>query len=210
MKRLFTGIVLIAAVFLAASAKAQTADDGFRLSTTTVFAKAHEKTLPPMGFIDFCRRNPGSCAVQRSSGSRVELNPARLSELIAVNDRVNGSITPATDQEIYGVEEYWTMSSNRGDCEDYVLLKQHYLQNLGWPRSSLLITVVIDERGDGHAVLTVKTTGGDLILDNQNPDVLDWTETPYQYVKRQSSRDPKIWEALDVPAHTATSGLPAK
>ena len=27
----------------------------------------------------------------------------------------------------------------------------------GWPREALLITVVRDKKGDGHAVLTVKT-----------------------------------------------------
>ncbi len=31
----------------------------------------------------------------------------------------------------------------------------------GWPREALLITVVRDKKGDGHAVLTVKTDKGD-------------------------------------------------
>ena len=40
----------------------------------------------------------------------------------------------------------------------------------GWPRQALLITVVRDKKGDGHAVLTVKTDKGEFILDNQNED----------------------------------------
>ena len=37
----------------------------------------------------------------------------------------------------------------------------------GWPRQALLITVVRDKKGEGHAVLTVKTDKGEFILDNQ-------------------------------------------
>ena len=54
-----------------------------------------------------------------------------------------------------------------------------------------LITVVRDKKGDGHAVLTVKTDKGEFILDNQNEDVLLWSETGYRFVKRQSQSDPE-------------------
>ena len=39
-------------------------------------------------------------------------------------------------------------------CEDYALLKRHELMQLGWPSSALLMTVVMDESFEGHAVLT--------------------------------------------------------
>jgi predicted transglutaminase-like cysteine proteinase len=39
------------------------------------------------------------------------------------------------------------------DCEDYVLLKRRMLMQAGWPREALLVTVVRDKKGDGHAVL---------------------------------------------------------
>jgi predicted transglutaminase-like cysteine proteinase len=66
----------------------------------------------------------------------------------------------------------------------------------GWPRQALLITVVRDNRGDGHAVLTVKTDKGEFILDNQNEEILLWSETSYRFVKRQSQTDPNVWVAL--------------
>ncbi len=44
-----------------------------------------------------------------------------------------------------------------GDCEDYALLKRKMLMQAGWPREALLMTVVRDKKGEGHAVLTVKT-----------------------------------------------------
>jgi predicted transglutaminase-like cysteine proteinase len=73
------------------------------------------------------------------------------------------------------------------------------LMQAGWPRQALLITVVRDKRGDGHAVLTVKTDKGELILDNQNEDILLWSETGYRFVKRQSQGDPNVWLALGEP-----------
>ena len=42
----------------------------------------------------------------------------------------------------------------------------------GWPREALLVTVVRDEKDEGHAVLTVTTDKGDYILDNQNKNIL--------------------------------------
>ena len=52
-----------------------------------------------------------------------------------------------------------------GDCEDYVLLKRRMLIQSGWPREALLVTVVRNERDEGHAVLTVTSDKGDYILD---------------------------------------------
>ena len=49
-----------------------------------------------------------------------------------------------------------------------MLLKRRMLMQAGWPRQALLITVVRDKKGEGHAVLTVKTDKGEFILDNQN------------------------------------------
>ena len=63
-----------------------------------------------------------------------------------------------TDLEHWGVVERWNYPDDGyGDCEDYVLLKRRMLMQAGWPREALLITVVRDKKGDGHAVLTVKT-----------------------------------------------------
>jgi len=83
-----------------------------------------------------------------------------------------------------------------GDCEDYVLQKRKMLVDAGWPREALLITVVRDKRGDGHAVLTVKSDKGEFILDNQNEEIVLWTETGYRFVKRQSQYDVNVWVSL--------------
>jgi predicted transglutaminase-like cysteine proteinase len=95
-----------------------------------------------------------------------------------------------------------------GDCEDYVLLKRRMLIRSGWPREALLVTVVRDRKDEGHAVLTVITDKGDYVLDNQNEDILLWSETGYHFVKRQSQSHPNAWVLLGDPRPaiaTATS-----
>ena len=59
------------------------------------------------------------------------------------------------------------------------------------------MTVVMRANGEGHAVLTVLTDRGDLILDNLTDEVPVWDETAYRYVKRQSTKNPGLWERID-------------
>jgi predicted transglutaminase-like cysteine proteinase len=102
-----------------------------------------------------------------------------------------------TDMDHWGMIDRWNYPDDGyGDCEDYALLKRRMLMQAGWPRQALLITVVRDHNGDGHAVLTVKTDKGEFILDNQTQEILLWSETGYQFVKRQSQSDPNLWVAL--------------
>jgi len=70
-----------------------------------------------------------------------------------------------------------------------VLQKRKMLLQAGWPREALLITVVRDKAGDGHAILTVKTDRGEYVLDNQTDAILLWSDTGYRFVKRQSQAD---------------------
>ena len=80
------------------------------------------------------------------------------------------------------------------------------LIHAGWPREALLVTVVRDNRGEGHAVLTVITDEGDYILDNQKKDILIWSDTGYHFIKRQSQSNPNVWVSLgDQNPATATA-----
>jgi predicted transglutaminase-like cysteine proteinase len=152
---------------------------------------------PPYGFVQFCERMPAECAQGVPEEQRFSATPERLSELDALNRAVNREIAPATDMEIYGQAEYWTIPTTRGDCEDYALLKRKRLIARGWPASALLMTVVRDEKGEGHAVLTARTVQGDFILDNKVNEVKSWNRTRYEYVMRQSYLNPTIWMSLD-------------
>jgi len=105
-------------------------------------------------------------------------------------------IAPRTDQEMWGQEELWSYPDRQGDCEDYVLEKRRQLIRLGVPAGNLLITVVRQRNGDGHAVLTMRTSLGDFVLDNLEPKILAWTDTDYQFLKRQSERNSGVWVAV--------------
>ncbi len=152
---------------------------------------------PPYGFVNFCERTPRECQQDLLEEQRFDLTPGRRIELDAVNLAVNHEIRPVTDIELYGVADYWTVPARQGDCEDYVLLKRMRLRALGWPASALLITVVRDEKGEGHAVLTARTQQGDYILDNKTDEIRLWHQTPYRYVMRQSYLNPRVWLSLD-------------
>lgn len=165
--------------------------------------RVHGQSLPPYGFVQFCRSFKTECVAHAALTRRFDATPDRLSELDEVNRRVNLAVKPATDREIYGVDEYWTFPGKYGDCEDYVVLKRRTLMFMGWPSSALLITVVRDERGEGHAVLTARTQQGDFILDNKVNEVKLWSETPYSYIMRQSYLNPTVWVSLD-PRATAS------
>lgn len=151
---------------------------------------------PPYGFVLFCQSFPQECR-DGENEQRMSATPDRLAELDAINRAINKAIEPATDMEIYGVSEHWTIPKVRGDCEDYALLKRRTLIERGWPVGSLLMTVVRDEKGEGHAILTARTTQGDFILDNKNDDIKVWHKTPYEFVMRQSYLNARVWMSLD-------------
>ncbi|MGH6791612.1 MAG: transglutaminase-like cysteine peptidase, partial [Methyloceanibacter sp.] len=154
-------------------------------------------------YVTFCRENQAECRPGRRFADRIQLTAAKFQEIEEVNSAVNAAVAPITDIELYGKPEVWTYpAANKGDCEDYVLLKRRMLVQRGFPESTLLITVVRDENNEGHAVLTVRTDGGDFVLDNQRREIVRWAETPYTFVKRQSERNPLVWISL-LPPETA-------
>jgi predicted transglutaminase-like cysteine proteinase len=161
------------------------------------FMRVYGPTLPPFGFVSFCERHRSECRQGPLEEARIELTSERLDELEHVNRSVNKLIEPATDQDVYGIAEYWAIPMTRGDCEDYALLKRQVLIMRGWPASALLLTVVRDEKGEGHAILTARTAKGDFILDNKVDEMKPWHATGYVYIMRQSYIDPKVWVSLD-------------
>ena len=166
-------------------------------SEQLIFISVGDHTRPPIGWVEFCTEQPKECAGAATMPRDVVLSARTWKDLVRINKSVNDTIKPMTDLEHWGVVEKWSYPDDGyGDCEDYVLLKRRMLIQAGWPREALLITVVRDKKGEGHAVLTVKTDKGEFVLDNQNPEILSWLDTGYRFVKRQSQSDPNIWVAL--------------
>ncbi len=198
--------VVIATTLLALSMSASAAGDRYASlgngagANQAVFATVGDVTRAPIGWVDFCQEYRGECNTKPSAPRDIVLTSKTWEDLIKVNNWVNQSIKPVTDIEHWGVVERWNLAEDGyGDCEDYVLVKRRMLMQAGWPREALLITVVRDKKGHGHAVLTVKTDRGEFILDNQEAQVLPWTQTGYKFVKRQSQSDQNQWVALGEP-----------
>ncbi len=173
-------------------------------------AQAVEATLPvieagatPLGaakpiaaWVTFCQGYAAECAVDRAEPARISLTPALWSTIVAVNKRVNKSVQAMTDQDHLGTPDRWDLAEDGiGDCEDFQLLKRHLLAAAGLPKRAMRMTVVIDEKGEGHAVLTLITDRGDLVLDNKTSQILPWHRTGYVFVKRES-QDATAWVSL--------------
>ena len=191
--RVTLGGTLIACVMFTSPTEASSPVD----LSNPAFAPVSGPTSIPVGAADFCRRDRKACAPNAHVVEVETLTQASWDQLVAVNDDINAQIVPETDEDLYHVAEYWTYPDGRGDCEDIALAKQRQLVEDGWDPSTLLMTVVRERDGNGHAVLMVRTDRGDLVLDNQNGKVLLWNDTDYQYVKRQSQADAGKWVALN-------------
>jgi predicted transglutaminase-like cysteine proteinase len=154
-------------------------------------------TRPPIGWVEFCVEYYPECKTKPSAPRDMLLTTQAREELERINFWVNNHVKPMTDMDHWGVVDRWNYPDDGyGDCEDYVLLKRRLLIQLGWPREALLVTVVLDNEDEGHAVLTVTTDKGDYVLDNKKEDILLWSKTGYRFVKRQSQSDPNAWVSL--------------
>jgi predicted transglutaminase-like cysteine proteinase len=151
---------------------------------------------PIMGWVRFCEQNPAECAVDVSEPATIQLGAKEWRTLQRINRQVNREIKAKTDKDHWGVEDVWDFAEDGyGDCEDYQLVKRKRLVEAGFPRRALRMTVVIDEEGAGHAVMMVRTTHGDFILDNKRNAILPWHQTGYIYVKREGAEGP-AWASL--------------
>lgn len=149
------------------------------------------------GWTEFCSRMPQECTIDAAEPAAIPLSVAVWRTLRSVNRRVNARIRPITDQAHWGVVDRWDFPDDGfGDCEDYQLLKRRMLAERGLSRRALLMTVVIDETNEGHAVLTVRTDRGDFILDNKTDAIRPWRRTGYSYIKR-AGQDGPAWVSLE-------------
>lgn len=160
-------------------------------------AIANGEVRPLAAWVDFCERYPAECAVDVAEPASIALSARLWRTIVSVNRRVNASVRAVTDQDHWGVVDRWDFAEDgMGDCEDFQVLKRRILAEAGLPRRAMRMTVVIDEKGEGHAVLMVRTDRGDFILDNKTSTVLPWEQTGYVFVKREG-QDGLAWVSLN-------------
>jgi Predicted periplasmic protein len=171
--------------------------------TTTSLATAAEAMLAggptsqPIGHFEFCRAHVNECTIQSTNTRPEHMTNKLWRRLVAVNLSVNKHVKALDDFDHFGKAEVWAYPSDGfGDCEDYVLEKRRMLLQRGVPISDLLITIVLQDNGEGHAVLTVRTDRGDFILDSSISQVVRWDYAKYRYVKRQASNYTGHWVSI--------------
>ena len=199
LKKLTCGLALGLLGLAAPASAAQLID-----FSNGAFIQTSGPTSIPYAALELCQRIKPACAPSVAVTPAVTLTETLWKQLLFVNDYFNTTIKPMTDMEQYHVADFWTYpDSGYGDCEDYQLAKQRELIRDGWPRSDLLMTVVRDRDGQGHAVLMVRTDRGDFVLDNEDGLIRLWSDTAYVYLKRQSQANPAEWVGL-IDSHQTT------
>jgi predicted transglutaminase-like cysteine proteinase len=169
------------------------------------YAAVGAETSVPYGWVDFCGRRPEQCEVDRLAAVDVRLTEETWSRLDRINRDVNAAIEPVSNFDHWGTMlDHWDYPvDGKGDCKIYALFKRKKLLDEGFPRQALLMTIVRDLEGQGHAILTVKTDRGEFVLDNLSNEIRPWNATGYRFVKRQSQEDPNAWVAMGDPGRPA-------
>jgi predicted transglutaminase-like cysteine proteinase len=153
--------------------------------------------LAPMAFTRFCLQYADQCKPQQIifRGGPVRLTEERWEDLKEVNKTVNAAIVPEPNLEGLAGEK-WLINPASGDCNDYAVSKRFELLKRGWPARALLLSEVKTEWGEGHLILVVRTSVGDLVLDNLTPQIRPWTRAPYRWVRMQTPKNPNYWASI--------------
>jgi predicted transglutaminase-like cysteine proteinase len=139
----------------------------------------------PLAYQIFCMRHPAQCKTD-SLAKVVSTN--RVKALLkSVNLSVNRAIRYSKDRG-----EVWSVNVAAGDCEDYALTKRWRLIRAGLPAGALRMAIAYTEKGEGHAILVVRTTSGEMVLDNRRNKIIPRNHIGYRMVSMASS-DPRIW-----------------
>ncbi len=138
---------------------------------------------------------------REAAPATLHYNPQLWAHLEKVNLDVNARIRPRTDEEAFGVDDYWTLpldagGRGEGNCKHYALEKRRQLIEGGMAEDALSLAIVKTTRGETHAVLLVATDRGDFVLDNLTPEIVGWRDTGYAWLSRQTPGAPLRWASI--------------
>lgn len=143
--------------------------------------------VTPLAMQFFCGNTPTECRATRDAVA--EWTPHLAALLSDVNTRVNRDISPRADPK-----GAWEINPAFGDCNDYALTKRSRLIRLGVPPGSLRIAITT-KNGAPHAILVVKTSAGDVVLDNLSSDTKTLRQSGYS-ISMISTANPLRWTRL--------------
>ena len=160
------------------------------------FIAEKSEAVGPFAHALFCAQNPGDCQTSRRTRwgrAPVVMTERKQQELRRINSEINAAIEPRNDTKVNGFGDSWTLAPKAGDCEDYAITKRHKLISLGWPARAVRLAITYTGSGEGHMVLVVRTSEGDLVLDNRIDTIRAWNKTGLKWKMMQASLDPRKW-----------------
>jgi predicted transglutaminase-like cysteine proteinase len=147
-----------------------------------------ETDIAPIAFYKFCAKNADQCHSD-NGGQKIHIHSDSWMMLYLVNAQINDRIKADANKGAYD----WSLNTVHGNCNDYAVQKRKALMDAGFPMAALSLSAVKTNTGEGHLVLTVRTTDGDFVLDNLRQTILPWTSTGYQWISVQSNANPFHW-----------------
>jgi len=102
-----------------------------------------------------------------------------------INRAINLAIQPMSDLTQWGVPDRWsaplaTLTTGRGDCEDYAIAKYVALREAGVAEDDVRLLIVRDVTiGEDHAIVAARIEEKWIVLDNRRFVLLEDIEMPY-------------------------------
>lgn len=147
----------------------------------------------PAGWLNWCMADPGRCAPARQAETLAS-TASLLALLERVQREVNAAIEPRPEPP---GRDLWRADAAAGDCEDYALAKRARLQAAGLPAGAVRLATAALPRGELHAVLTVETDRGTLVLDNLARGVVPIRALDYAWLRVEGTQGSLAWLQLD-------------
>ncbi|PZU85209.1 MAG: hypothetical protein DI528_12795 [Shinella sp.] len=161
-------------------------------SHRAAFLEEKAAALAPYAFVRFCVETPGECEPKHGA-EEVGMSTDIAIDIASINKSVNHGIAPRNDRR---GRDVWTLSPRYGDCDDYAVTKRRKLIEAGLPARSVRLAIGRTPEGQGHAVVIVRTSTADLVLDNRSDAVKRVNEVDLVWIKIESADNPKWWYAL--------------
>jgi len=126
--------------------------------------------------LDHCRTQQECPAAARKFLDIVAQGWGRdgLARIGLINRAINLAIRPTSDMKQWGVADHWsppleTLTTTRGDCEDYAIAKYVALIDAGVRQEDVKLVIVRNRFPDEeHAVVAARADGRWFILDNKS------------------------------------------
>lgn len=151
-----------------------------------------DRTLAPFAHVAFCVKTPSEC--REHGGDAVVAMTARNHAMLdSVNSAINNAIIPREDPARLGK---WEVNPPAGDCNDYAVTKRNELIQAGMSTHAVRLAIAMTPQGIGHTVVVVRTSEGDMVLDNRIYEIKRWDRTDLAWLKVESSADPRQWDRL--------------